>query len=89
MNYPSSAKKVGLGICALFLAEATRLWAGEATREDNSNIFVWIFLAFCALIIVAQLIPAVMMLLGFAKGVKKAPEQPTSKAAEDPTPPKA
>jgi len=45
-------------------------------REDNSDLFVWIFLAFCALIIVAQLIPAAMMLMGFAKGVKK--ETPTA-----------
>lgn len=50
---------------------AAPLWAAETAREDNSGLFVWIFLAFCALIIVAQLIPAVMMMLGFAKGVKK------------------
>ena len=50
-------------------------WAAEMAREDNSDLFVWIFLAFCALIIVAQLIPAAMMMLGFAKGAKKgAPE---------------
>ena len=46
-------------------------WAAEIAREDNSDLFVWIFLAFCALIIVAQLIPAAMMMLGFAKGAKK------------------
>jgi len=67
----------GLALClALIGADATTLWAADAAREaDNSNLFVWIFLAFCALIIVAQLIPAAMMLLGFAKGAKKkAPE---------------
>lgn len=47
------------------------LWAAEAAREDSSDLFVWIFLAFCALIVVAQLIPAMMVLLGFAKGIKK------------------
>jgi len=55
-----------MGIC-----QAAPLWAAETAREDNSSLFVWIFLAFCALIIVAQLIPAAMMMLGFAKGVKK------------------
>ncbi len=45
-------------------------WAAEMAREDNSDLFVWIFLAFCALIVVAQLIPAAMMMLGFAKGAK-------------------
>ena len=63
----------GLALCfALIGADAATLWAADAAREaDNSNLFVCIFLAFCALIIVAQLIPAAMMLLGFAKGAKK------------------
>lgn len=57
---------------ALLCGDVATLWAADTVREaDNSNLFVWIFLAFCALIIVAQLIPAVMMLLGFAKGTKK------------------
>jgi hypothetical protein len=50
----------------------TPAFAAGAAREDNSGLFVWIFLALCALIIVAQLIPAVMVLFGFAKGIKKA-----------------
>jgi len=71
-------KKIGLAVAAFFGSTAP-LWAAGAAREDNSDLFVWIFLAFCALIIVAQLIPAVMMLLGFAKGVKK--EQPAPETA--------
>lgn len=65
--------KRGLALCfALLCGDVATLWAADAAREaDNSNLFVWIFLAFCALIIIAQLIPAVMMLLGFAKGTKK------------------
>ena len=56
------------GVCG----NAAPLWAaGTSAVEDNSDLFVWIFLAFCALIVVAQLIPAVMMLLGFSRGVKK------------------
>ncbi|MDD5414349.1 MAG: hypothetical protein PHH96_05955 [Smithellaceae bacterium] len=47
------------------------VWAAANAREDNSNLFVWIFLGFCALIVVAQLIPAIMVLFGFAKGVEK------------------
>ena len=64
-----------LALCAALLcADVTTAWAADMAREDNSDLFVWIFLAFCALIIVAQLIPAAMMLFGFAKGVqKKAP----------------
>lgn len=61
------------------LAQSVTVWLGTAApalaasgaREDNSGIFVWIFLGFCALIVVAQLIPALLMMLGFAKGLKK------------------
>jgi hypothetical protein len=61
---------------------AAPVWAATAAREDNSDLFVWIFLAFCALVVVAQLIPAILMLLGFAKGVKKEPVQPVSGPAD-------
>lgn len=67
-------------VVAAFLGTAAPLWAADAPQMDNSDLFIWIFLGFCALIVVAQLIPAVMMLLGFAKGVKKdqAPPAPNS-----------
>jgi hypothetical protein len=38
-------------------------------RVDDSGIFVWVFLGFCALIVVAQVVPAVLLLFGMAKGV--------------------
>jgi len=76
MRYTTRVKKTGLGI-AVFFWNSAPLWAADTVREDNSSLFVWIFLAFCALIVVAQLIPAVMMMLGFAKGIKKKePAQP-------------
>ena len=46
-------------------------FAAGGAREDNSGLFVWIFLGFCALIVVVQIIPAVLMLFGFAKGLSK------------------
>lgn len=55
----------------LWFGNVAPAWAAANGREDNSNLFVWIFLGFCALIIVAQLIPALLVLLGFAKGVKR------------------
>jgi hypothetical protein len=61
-----------LALClGLLCMDVTTAWAADMAREDNSDLFVWIFLAFCAVIIVAQLIPAAMMLMGFAKGVQK------------------
>lgn len=50
------------------LAPATS-FAASTLREDNSGLFVWIFLGFCALIIAAQVIPAALMLFGIVKGV--------------------
>jgi hypothetical protein len=81
MSHIPMVKKIGLGITA-FLGNVAPLWAADAAREDNSNLFVWIFLAFCALIVVAQLIPAIMMMLGFAKGVRKEPAQPAPEPAD-------
>jgi hypothetical protein len=54
----------------ILIGNITPVWAATG-KEDNSDLFVWIFLGFCALIVVAQLIPAVMVMLGLAKGVKK------------------
>jgi hypothetical protein len=62
-----------LVMCAgILIGNVTPVWAATDGREvDNSGLFVWIFLGFCALIVVAQLIPAAMVLFGLVKGVKK------------------
>jgi hypothetical protein len=43
------------------------------TRSDHSGLVVWMFLGFCGLIVVAQLVPAILMLIGMAKGVAADP----------------
>lgn len=63
----------------VWLGSIAPVWAAVG-REDNSDLFVWIFLVFCALIVVAQLIPALMVLLGFTKGIKKAASQDVKEA---------
>jgi len=50
--------------------------AFAAGREDHSGLVVWVFLGFCGLIIVAQLVPAVLMMLGLVKGVAQGSKQP-------------
>jgi hypothetical protein len=45
--------------------------AATTGNVDNSGIFVWIFLGFCALIVVAQVIPALLLMFGLVKGVSK------------------
>ena len=53
------------------LAPVTVMAAKDAhgMAEDTSGIFVWVFLGFCALIVVAQVIPAVLMATGMIKGI--------------------
>ena len=44
-------------------------FAASGAREDSSGIFVWVFLGFCALIVVVQVVPALMLMFGMAKGI--------------------
>lgn len=60
---------------AVLIGSASAVLAATGAREDNSGLFVWVFLGFCALIIVAQLIPAIMVALGFAKAIGKHKEE--------------
>ena len=39
------------------------------TYTDNSGLLVWSFLGFCAVIVVAQVMQAVMMMVGMVKGL--------------------
>ena len=39
------------------------------TYSDTSGLLVWSFLGFCAVIVVAQVLPAVMMMVGMVKGL--------------------
>ncbi len=57
-------------LAALVLIAATSSPALAAgARSDHSGLVVWMFLGFCGLIVVAQLVPAILMLIGMAKGV--------------------
>lgn len=53
------------------LTAASAAYAASSAREDNSGLFVWAFLGLCALIVVVQFIPAVLLLFGFVKGMSK------------------
>ena len=49
------------------IAPATA-FAASGSGED-SGIFVWIFLGFFAMIVVGQLVPAFMLIIGLVKGI--------------------
>jgi len=53
------------------LGTASSAFAASSGREDNSGMFVWIFLGFCALIVVVQVVPAILMFFGLAKGLSE------------------
>lgn len=63
------------------LAAATPAIAATG-RHDTSGIFVWVFLGLCAAIVAAQVVPAILMLFGAAKGVAKAVHGAEPKAVE-------
>ena len=54
------------------IAPATA-FAASTPHIDNSGIFSWIFLGFCALIVVMQVMPAVLMMAGVVKALKGNP----------------
>jgi hypothetical protein len=50
------------------MAPATAMAAAN-TPAGNDGIFIWIFLGFFATIIVGQLVPAAMLIVGLVKGI--------------------
>ena len=57
-------------------APVTALATANAAA-GNDGIFIWIFLGFFALIVVGQLIPAVMLVIGLVKGIRAKAETKT------------
>jgi hypothetical protein len=50
------------------IAPATAFAASNVPAGDD-GIFVWIFLGFFAMIVVGQLVPAFMLVIGLVKGI--------------------
>ena len=44
-------------------------FAATTAPAQSDGIFVWIFLGFFAMIIVGQLVPAIMLIVGLVKGI--------------------
>lgn len=51
----------------LVVAAVTPAFAASTTKVYNSGVLVLVFLGFCALVVVAQLIPALISLWGMLK----------------------
>lgn len=63
----TTLKKAALTATAFLTTAAPALAAPAHT--DNSGILVWTFLGFCALIVVAQTMPALLMVIGAVKAI--------------------
>ena len=59
-----------LGMSILLLM-AEPVLAVDTSKTYSSGILVGAFLAFCALVVVVQLMPTLLLLFGFVKGLVK------------------
>ncbi len=75
-------KRILATLTGSVLVPASAAFAATPAREDNSGIVVWAFLGICALIVVAQLVPAVMVMLGLVKGVASKKEEAYQKGVD-------
>jgi hypothetical protein len=58
-----------VGMTLTLLAASPALAAHvDTSRTYSSGLLVGLFLGFCALIVVVQLVPSLIMLIGFVKG---------------------
>ncbi len=63
-------RSLGMGMLMLVVM-AGPAFAVDTTKTYSSGILVGVFLAFCGLIVVVQLMPTIMLLVGFVKGLMK------------------
>ena len=61
---------------------AVPAFAIDTTQTYNSGILILLFVGFCALIIVAQLVPAVLTLFGMTKDAVKQSGRKTASAKD-------
>ena len=72
---------------AVVLLTVHQAWAVDTTQTYKSGILVLIFLGVCALIIVAQMVPALILMLGtisaFAKKVRGKEKVPVTSTGQE------
>jgi prepilin signal peptidase PulO-like enzyme (type II secretory pathway) len=73
-------KRAGMAILMLMLANPA--YAVDTTKTYSSGILVGAFLAFCALVVVVQLMPTIMLLIGFVKGLIKGTDKHVSRQGD-------
>jgi prepilin signal peptidase PulO-like enzyme (type II secretory pathway) len=56
------------------LASSVPALAVDTAKTYSSGVLIAVFLAFCALLVVVQLLPSLMLLVGFLKGLTRRTE---------------
>ncbi len=67
-------------VSLMLVLMSTPAWAIDTAQTYNSGILVLLFVGFCALLIVAQLVPAVLALFGMTKEAVKSSGRKIAKA---------
>jgi hypothetical protein len=57
------------------VATATTAFAANGGQAEEPGILAWAFIGFCAVILVGQLVPAAMLVIGAVKGLTTAPKE--------------
>ena len=64
---------------SMLMLMAGPAFAVDTSKTYSSGILVGCFLAFCGLIVVVQLMPTILLLVGFIKGLFKGTAKQTSR----------
>lgn len=76
-------KHTALLVSVLMILAASPVFAGavDTSKVYNSGFLVLAFLGFCAMIVIAQLIPAIILLVGSVRGMVKGLSDKKAKAS--------
>lgn len=66
-------KRISLTM-GMVIASSVPAFAVDTSKTYSSGLLIALFLAFCALLVVVQLMPSVMLLIGFIKGLARRTE---------------
>ena len=74
-------KKTSLTM-GMVIVSSVPAFAVDTAKTYSSGLLIALFLAFCALLVVVQLMPSVMLLVGFIKGLSRRTETKAEVAVE-------
>ena len=57
------------------IATTTTAFAANGAANEEPGILAWAFIGFCAVVLVGQLVPAAMLIIGMVKGLATAPKE--------------